>query len=251
MSLKRKQPKSRLGRKAKTVSREPTASRAVNPSDHRAGLRRLKPEKYGIATRAPDKHAAVPAANGSNAEKRLLDERDRRRLKEVLAIANLEQTGRDSIDNLFRSATGVRNSTLGGRLITDAANVPLFVDIQDKTDRIVAALGFVQELKPETAIEALLAVQMFSVHNAALLFLTRAFVDGQTVEGVESNARRVTSFMRLFLQQIRGYGETQRQDWTADRNGGTCSRSQRRPGRCRCGKHQLARHRGRGVESRT
>jgi len=51
---------------------------------------------------------------------------------------------------------------------------------------------------PKNATEALLAVQMFSVHNTAMVLLKRATVEGQTFEGAEANALRATRLMRVF-----------------------------------------------------
>jgi hypothetical protein len=44
-------------------------------------------------------------------------------------------------------------------------------------------------LKPASATEALLAVQMFGVHEAALMFLKRTVGEGQTIGGIDANSR--------------------------------------------------------------
>ena len=43
---------------------------------------------------------------------------------------------------------------------------------------------------------------MLAVHDAALMYLHRSQVDGQTVEGADGNVLRATRLMRLFNDQL-------------------------------------------------
>lgn len=58
------------------------------------------------------------------------------------------------------------------------------------------------DLKPENALEAMLAVQMIGVHEAAVRFLWLATAKGQTFESADANERRATRLMRLFTEQL-------------------------------------------------
>jgi hypothetical protein len=68
--------------------------------------------------------------------------------------------------------------------------------------KVIAAADLISEFTPRNATEALLAVQMFGVHEAALHFLQRATLEGQTFEGNDANVLRATKLMRLFNEQV-------------------------------------------------
>ena len=61
---------------------------------------------------------------------------------------------------------------------------------------------FLGELGPKTGAEALLAVQMLGVHEAATVFLRHATAESQTVDGADRNVLRATRLMRLFTEQL-------------------------------------------------
>jgi hypothetical protein len=71
-----------------------------------------------------------------------------------------------------------------------------------RVESIAAALEMLDELKPANTIEAMLSVQMVGIHEAAVLFLQRATLEGQTFEGSNANAIRATRLMRLFIDQL-------------------------------------------------
>jgi hypothetical protein len=48
----------------------------------------------------------------------------------------------------------------------------------------------------------MLSVQMVGVHEAALVFLNRATLEGQTLDGSDANVNRATRLMRLFNEQL-------------------------------------------------
>jgi hypothetical protein len=75
---------------------------------------------------------------------------------------------------------------------------------KDETEekRVIAAADMIAEFQPTNPTEALLAVQMFGVHEAATLLLKRATVEGQTLEGTDANVLRATRLMRLFNEQV-------------------------------------------------
>jgi len=63
--------------------------------------------------------------------------------------------------------------------------------------KILQALDLIGELKPATGTEALLAVQMFGVHEAALSLLQRATLREQTVRVWQAAVLLSTRLMRL------------------------------------------------------
>lgn len=64
-----------------------------------------------------------------------------------------------------------------------------------------AAVALVRELAPQGGTEAMLAVQMVAVHNAALEMLRRALLPDQPAQFVDSTANRATRLLRLFADQ--------------------------------------------------
>jgi hypothetical protein len=67
---------------------------------------------------------------------------------------------------------------------------------------LIQAISTIAEIAPQNGIEAMLAAQMIATHEMALLCLSRVTLEGQTVEGAESNVLRATRLMRLHLEQI-------------------------------------------------
>ena len=102
----------------------------------------------------------------------------------------------------FSVAAGIRNVDFADLLLTQMNAMQLWGPAEDKIDRTREAVLALREMDPKNATEALLAVQMFGVHNTAMLFLKRATVEGQTFEGAEANALRATRLMRLFNEQL-------------------------------------------------
>jgi hypothetical protein len=97
--------------------------------------------------------------------------------------------------------TGVAGTEIANQILSQMRAMQIWgPDSQDsRTDK---AIEMMVALKPASATEALLAVQMFGVHEAALLFLKRIPGEGQTMEGVDANVVRATKLMRLFTEQL-------------------------------------------------
>jgi hypothetical protein len=66
----------------------------------------------------------------------------------------------------------------------------------------MTATAMLAELEPATATEALLAAQMVGTERAAMRFLARAMLPGQTTEAIDANVTRSVRLMRLFNEQI-------------------------------------------------
>jgi hypothetical protein len=68
--------------------------------------------------------------------------------------------------------------------------------------KIEVALETMKEMAPANLTEAMLAVQMIGVHNAAVRFLHRSLAPNQTIGGVDSGVSHATKLLRLFTEQL-------------------------------------------------
>ena len=102
----------------------------------------------------------------------------------------------------LQKATGTAKESTAMLIINQLVAMQVWGRKDEEVKRALAAIGLIGELQPTNATEALLAVQMFGVHEAALLFLQRATLDGQTMEGSDANVLRATRLMRLFSEQV-------------------------------------------------
>ena len=59
-----------------------------------------------------------------------------------------------------------------------------------------------QGMKPEGAIEEMLAVQMVATHEAAMECLRRAMIDGQTIDGRDMKLKHAAKLVALYERQI-------------------------------------------------
>ena len=73
---------------------------------------------------------------------------------------------------------------------------------RSRVQSLVDGVGLLQEMEPQNATEAMLTIQMSGVHNAAVKFLRRATLPGQTCEGSEAYVALATRLMRLFNDQV-------------------------------------------------
>jgi len=106
-------------------------------------------------------------------------------------------TENDAMAIVFE-ATGVRDFNLAAKIVQQIHQSAL----SNRSNGEDVALAMLREMKPRTATESLLAVQMASVHNTAMAFLNRATLAGQPYDGSDSNLARATSLMRLFNEQL-------------------------------------------------
>src|ERR1041384_1025427 len=107
-----------------------------------------------------------------------------------------------SINEEICQVTGVKAVEVANQIVSQMRAMQLWASDAPDKDKLFIAFAMLAELKPSNATEALLAVQMFGVHEAALLFLKRATIEGQTVEGSDANVLRATRLMRLFKEQL-------------------------------------------------
>ena len=58
------------------------------------------------------------------------------------------------------------------------------------------------EFGPSGGLQTTLAVQMMGVHNAVMVLLRNATIEGEAPEGHDSNVRRTAALLRSFNQQV-------------------------------------------------
>jgi hypothetical protein len=72
----------------------------------------------------------------------------------------------------------------------------------EKGDALNLTTAAVAGIGPRDHLEALLAIQMVSVHNVALELLRRTLLHDQSFEGVDAGVQRATKLLRLFATQM-------------------------------------------------
>jgi len=102
----------------------------------------------------------------------------------------------------FCRITGTTTESGAQRVISQMLSMQAWFKDETEEKRVIAAADMIAEFQPTNPTEALLAVQMFGVHEAATLLLKRATVEGQTLEGTDANVLRATRLMRLFNEQV-------------------------------------------------
>jgi len=110
-----------------------------------------------------------------------------------------------SLDHLLAdlcSSTGTRHDEVAFRIVEQVGNSLHGGNPKDLDALLIRAISTIKELEPQNLTEAMLAAQTIATHEAALTFLRRSTIDGQTVEGADANVLRATRLMRLHLDQI-------------------------------------------------
>jgi hypothetical protein len=104
---------------------------------------------------------------------------------------------------LVCEASGISGERPAARILSQLAEMQIWgKEDADDVDGTLAAFDMMVELKPATVVEAMLAVQLVGVHEAALMFLARATHEEQTLEGCDANTLRATRLLRLFNEQL-------------------------------------------------
>ena len=104
------------------------------------------------------------------------------------------------------STFGIENESLIKQLVMQAINPSSinFVEQDGQRDKLIleSTLSMIESISPQNGLEAMLAVQMVTVHNMSLDMSRRAMLKEQTIEGVEYNINRATKLMRTFTAQM-------------------------------------------------
>ena len=105
-----------------------------------------------------------------------------------------------SVQTALREATGGRSDEVA--LMIWSQVEALQPERGGTTDSAVLSLKTIGEMAPGNVMEAMLAVQMIGVHNAAVEFLRRSQLPNQTVGAVDTNVARASRLTRLFIGQL-------------------------------------------------
>ncbi len=128
------------------------------------------------------------------------------RLQPTSQATELQQADRTKlmakIDECLCNVTGIKSTEVAHHIFSQMVAMQVWRADLPHSQQLHAALQMIAELKPANATEALLAVQMFSVHEAALVFLKRATHKDQSDEACDANVLRSARLMRLFKEQL-------------------------------------------------
>ena len=109
-----------------------------------------------------------------------------------------------TVKETLRRACGVNTPEVAQALASQVANLQVWnrPNPAKPIDTLTRATSLLLELGPKTGVEALLAVQMLGVHEAATTFLHRATAEGQTGDEADRNVLQATRLMRVFNEQL-------------------------------------------------
>src|SRR5579872_4549656 len=99
-------------------------------------------------------------------------------------------------------ATGTRSKDVGARFIYQAANAVVWPKLEVGDDQLATSIALMEEMIPQNATEAMLAVQMIATHEAALMFIRHATLEDQATEAIDLNVSRGSKLLRIFLLQL-------------------------------------------------
>jgi len=127
-------------------------------------------------------------------------------MKDVMEAPNhaiTETRKPDGAAAILCAASGIGGKRLAERMLAQMELMQiLWWKDTEARERALGALDMMFELRPANALEAMLTVQMVGVHEAALMFLKRATLEGRTFDGCDGNARWATRLLRLFNEQL-------------------------------------------------
>ncbi len=122
-----------------------------------------------------------------------------------------------------QNASGVPDAEAATILVAQAAGMPagrVETGLENAKVQVQTAMHMLEQIKPEGALQSMLAVQMIGVHNSAVKFLMSAIDENQTFEGMDANVHRAVRLFRLFNEQLQALaslrGKTARQKVTVE-----------------------------------
>jgi hypothetical protein len=108
----------------------------------------------------------------------------------------------DELAPLICKMTGTHSPDVAHRIVCQVGYAQVWPKPADRVDQMAKSVALIGEMAPQNATEAMVAAQMIATNDAALMFVQRSTLEGQTFEGVDANVLRATRLMRLFLQQV-------------------------------------------------
>ena len=89
--------------------------------------------------------------------------------------------------------------TFGGVFSADSRNDKLYINAAN------TAMSILGGIEPQDELEAMLAVQMISVHNIAMKTMGAAILGGQTFEGRQANMNHAAKMLNTFVAQLEAF----------------------------------------------
>jgi hypothetical protein len=133
-------------------------------------------------------------------EQRAAGEKSLQKINATTQVAKVGQSC--AMAQVLAKALGLHDEVLAVRIVSQMSRVYALWPNGDAAGGLEIALTTMLEMKPESITEALLAVQMVGVHQAALTCLQRAALQGNSLDDLDAAARVTTRFMRLYLEQL-------------------------------------------------
>ncbi len=102
-------------------------------------------------------------------------------------------------------ATGTDDPELSHRLLNQIYEtlwMPAELSEEERIQLVQSAVAALRGIKPQDAVEGMLATQMVATHNAAMECLRRSMIQQQTFEGRESSLRHAAKFLSIYAKQI-------------------------------------------------
>ena len=104
--------------------------------------------------------------------------------------------------NTACKVTGTRRRELANRILIQVVHALVQQKSCDAEDDLIKAIAAIGEMEPQNLPEAMLATQMIAANDAALMFLSRATIENQYPEAIDTNVLRATRLMRIFREQL-------------------------------------------------
>jgi len=161
--------------------------------ERRGAIKRRRPQVKNSEAHASD----IPPTNQSPAE--------------ALPSAHLSTVGKESegvkreLANLsrFKDALGTDDREAGFLLLAQAVLVtPRLGTNGNLAESVAAVMAILRSIGPRDNLEGVLGVQMASVHNLAMEFMSQASRSDGSLEVVEANVNRANKLLRTFTAQM-------------------------------------------------
>ena len=98
--------------------------------------------------------------------------------------------------------TGIRSRELANRMVIQVVEALVQQKSREAEDDLIKGIAAIGEMEPQNLTEAMLATQMIAANDAALMFLSRATIENQYPEAIDTNVLRATRLMRVFREQL-------------------------------------------------
>ncbi len=101
--------------------------------------------------------------------------------------------------------TGTEDPELALRLIHQIIGtlwLPAGLTDEERDERIADGIAALKGIKPRDEIEGMLAAQMIATHTAAMEYLRRAMISGQTTVGIDLYLKHATKLLSVFAKQL-------------------------------------------------